>query len=194
MTTASSLTSFAAAAGEIHGAVVASIVRGSGEKPRSTPPPMGKLLEQLREAAKLSKADFEKLSQIIDLAKNKPARLAETQRQIRQIDEALQRKPAAVNPLVLAISGIANDSATTALAAQTTPTNGNKSRSQSNKLEVASTVNVVLADVAGAIIGGYLAAKAGKTANVIVGTALTAGSIASSAVGSGEPFPNFQVK
>lgn len=194
MTSQSNLTSLAAAAGEIHGAVVAAIVRGSGKKARSTPPPMEKPLAQLREAAKLSKEDFEKLSEIVALAKNKPALLAETQLKIRQIDEALQRKPAAVHPLVLAISSIANDSATTALAAQTPPTNGNKSKRQLIKHEQAPTMNVLFADVAGAVIGGYLGAKAGLSTYQIVVTVLACGSIASSEVGSGQPFPNFSIE
>jgi hypothetical protein len=155
---------------------------------------MEKLLGQLRDAAKLPKKDFERLSQIMALATNKSKRpLAETQLEIRQIDEALQHKPAAVHPLVLAISSIANDSATTALAAQKPSTNGNKSKRQLEKPPV-TTGAVVAADVAGAIIGGYLAAKAGKHTYVIVATALTAGSIASAEVGSGQPFPDFTVK
>jgi len=193
MTSASNLTSLAATAGEIHGAVVASIIRGSGQKPRSTPPPLEKPLAVLRETAKLSKEDFEKLSQIVTLAKNKPARLAETQLQLRQIDEALQRKPASVHPLVLTISGIANDSATTALSAQTS-TNGNKATRQLKKEEQVVTTNVLLADVAGAVMGGYLAAKKGLSSYQIVVAALVCGSVASSEVGSGEPFPNFQIE
>jgi len=194
MTSQSSLTSLAAAAGEIHGAVVAAIVRGSGKKARLNPPPLEKLLAQLRDAAKLSKEDFEKLSQIVDLAKNKPARIAESQLQIRQIDEALQRKPAAVHPLVLAISGIANDSAKTALAAQTQSTNGNKGTRKMKKEEQVAVPNVLLSDVAGAVIGGYLAAKAGLSGYQIVVTAVVAGSVASSEVGSGQPFPNFSIE
>jgi hypothetical protein len=151
-------------------------------------------LAVLRETAKLSKEDFEKLSQIVTLAKNKPARLAETQLQLRQIDEALQRKPASVHPLVLTISGIANDSATTALAAQTQSTNGNKATRQLKKEEQVATTNVLLADVAGAVVGGYLAAKKGLSSYQIVVAALVCGSVASSEVGSGEPFPNFQIE
>jgi len=194
MTTTSSLASFAAAAGEAHGAVVAAMIRGSRKKTSPAPPPMEKLLAQLRDAAKLPTKDFEQLSQIMALATNKSKRpLAETQLQIRQIDEALQQKPAAVHPLVLAISSIANDSATTALAAQKPSTNGNKNKRQLEKPQV-TTGAVLAADVAGAIIGGYLAAKAGKNTYVIVATALTAGSIASAEVGSGQPFPDFTVK
>jgi hypothetical protein len=194
MTSASSLTSLAATAGEIHGAVVASIIRGSKQKPRSTPPPMEKLLTQLRNAAKLSKEDFEKLNQIVDLAKSKPARLEETQLELRQIDEALQRKPASVHPLVLTISGIANDSATTALAAQKPSTNGNKGTRQLKKEEQVPVPNVLISDVAGALIGGYLAAKRGLSDYEIVITAVVAGSVASSEVGSGNPFPHFSIE
>ena len=194
MASTSSLTSFAAAAGEAHGVMVAAIIRGSRGKARATPPPLERPLAQLRESAKLPVKDFEKLSQIVALATNKSKlSLAETQAQIRQIDEELQRKPAAVHPLVLALSSIANDSATTTLAAQKPATNGNKSKKQLDKptTPVVTGTGVVLADVAGAVIGGYLAAKAGKSYNIMILTAITAASIASGAIAGGEEFPHF---
>jgi hypothetical protein len=179
------------ASGKAHGAIVAAIVSGSKKKPRTTPPPMDKALAQLRTAAKLSKADFTQLTQIVALATNKPVGTGpETLHQIRAFDEALQRQPASAHPLVLAVSSIANDSATTALE-KATSTNGNKSKGQVSKF--VDQVKVVAADVAGAILGAIAGAKKTKDVDVIVAAAVGGAIFASATVGSGQPFPNIDV-
>ena len=188
MASTASLTELAASAGEAHNFIVQSLLRGSKTKTRRTPPAADKVLAQLRDAAKLSKKDSDQLSQIVTLATGKSTRpLAERAAEIQQIDATLQRKAAAVDPLVLAISSIANDSATTALAMPAPGKNGHKSKVLVK--ELIDGAAVVGADVLGALIGGALAIKAGKSKNVVVQVAVALGSAASASVRDGDGFP-----
>jgi hypothetical protein len=54
-------------------------------------------------------------------------------------------------------------------------------------------VNVVLADVLGAIIGGIAGAKAGKSMEAIIVGAAGGAILASGTVGAGNPFPRIEV-
>jgi hypothetical protein len=187
MASTASLTELAASAGEAHNFIVQSLLRGSKTKTRRTPPAADKVLAQLRDAAKLSKKDADQLSQIVTLATGKSARpLAERLAEIQQIDATLQRKTTAVDPLVLTISSIANDSATTAMAMPAPRKNG---KSKVLVKELIDGAAVVGADVLGALIGGALAIKAGKSKNVVVQVAVALGSAASASVRDGDGFP-----
>lgn len=183
-----SLTSLALSAGQVHGAIVEAAIRGS-RKNEGSLPPMERALAQLRDMAKLPQQDYDQLSKIVALAMNRSARpVQETLLQIRRVDEELRRKPEQVHPLALAISSIANDSAKTALAASTPASEGAVTPRTLSK-----TVNVVLADIAGAILGGIAGAKAGKDIETMVVGAVGGAILASSTVGAGKPFPGIGV-
>jgi len=187
MTSTLSPNALAASAGKAHGAIVEAIVRGAKQNGRATTSTMEEALAQLGSGVKLAKKDFDQLQAIVALCTNKRPN-AEKLAEIRAFDETLQRKPEAVHPLVLTISGIANDSATTNLRPKTPATNGSKSKGQVNK--PVSDAAVVFADVAGAVLGAIAGAKQTKEIDVIVVCASGGAMFASATVGSGQPFPS----
>jgi len=190
MTGTANLTSLATTAGRAHGVLVGSLLRGSRKPARSTAPPMDKPLAELRDAAGISKQDFEQLAQIVRLANTKPTKTQpDPLQQIRDLDEALQRKAKSVHPLVLAISSIASDSASTALKAKAPATNGTKSKRQDSKS--VSLGAVVVADIAGAVLGGIAMSKVSNdTVDIMIGAAIGA-VFSSQQVAGGHPFPVF---
>jgi hypothetical protein len=182
------LTSLAASAGKAHGAVVEGAVRAAKTKGGPSLPLKG-ALAQLRDAVKLPKRDYDKLDQIVALVTDKPGRpVQETLLQIQQIDEELQGKAERVHPLVLAIASIANDSATTNLAATTPASNGGRTQRS-----VTRSIKVVAADVAGAVLGGIAGAKVTKEVDIIIAAAIGGAIFASSTVGAGQPFPGIGI-
>jgi hypothetical protein len=187
MTSTLNLTALAASAGKAHGAIVEAVVRGSKQNGKGTVVSIEEALAQLGSSVKLPKRDFDKLKEIVALCANKHSN-AEKLTQIRALDEALQRKPDSVHPLVLAISGVANDSANTNLTAKVPATNGSKSKGQDSK--PVSNAAVVLADVAGAVLGAIAGAKQTKEIDVLIVCAIGGAMLASSTVGSGQPFPS----
>ena len=185
MKSTNTLTSLAASAGKAHGAVVAAAIRGPKSKTRSTIPPMSKYVAHLRDLADIPQQDFDKLNQLIALATEKPIRtVSETLSQIRQINKGLQQKPDKVHPLVLAISSIVDDSAATASPAES---GGTKTPRKSS---VTTTIKTVAADAAGAILGALAGAQLSKDAEVVMLAAIGGAMVASSAIASGQPFPN----
>lgn len=182
------LTALASSIGKVHGAIVEAAVRGSRIKPDTPLPSATVALARLRDLAKLPQKDYEQLSRIVGLAQNESRRpAAEALQQLRQIDEEFQRAPERVHPLLLAISGIAGDSAKTALALTPTAPEGRTPRLKQE------SVNVVLADVLGALLGGIAGAKAGKSMEAIIVGAAGGGILASGTVGAGRPFPRIEV-
>lgn len=187
MTSTLSLTALAASAGKAHGAIVEAAVRGSKQNGKATVISIEEALTQLGSNVKLGKKDSDKLNEIVAVTTNKRS-ASEKLAQIRALDEALQRKPESVHPLVLAISGVANDSAATNLTATAPATNGNKSKGQLNK--PTPETRVFFADVAGAVLGAIAGAKVSKDLDVIVVAAIGGAMYASSTVGAGKPFPS----
>lgn len=180
------LSSLAIAFGKVHGTIVESFVRGS-KMPGPHEPPTKLVLTQLNEMAKLPPEDYEKINQIVDLALGMAAPGdKETLVKLQQIDRELRGKPDHVHPVLLAISSIANDSATTSLADLSNTADGATARKREQQ-EVVTTV--VGADVLGALVGGVVGGRAtGSIEGILVG-ALGGAILASGEVGAGRPFP-----
>ena len=182
------LSSLAMSFGKVHGTIVEAFVRGS-KMPGPHEPSTELALTRLNEIAKLPPEDFEKVNQIVDLAMGMAAPGdKEALVKLQQIDAELRGKPDNVHPVLLAISSIANDSATTALAGLSNAADGATARSSKQQHDVVTTV--VGADVLGAIVGGYVGGKAtgGSLDGILVG-ALGGAILASGEVGAGRPFP-----
>lgn len=180
------LSSLATSFGKVHGAIVEGAIRGS-KLTGPYEPPTKRALARLKEITEMPQKDYEKLTQIVDLALGMQAPgNKQTLLRLKQIDEELRAKPDETHPLLLAFSSIANDSATTALKELSSTGDGANVRKR-EKHDVVTTA--VGADILGAVIGGIAGGKAGGDLTSVLVGAVGGAIFASSEVGAGRPFP-----